>query len=104
MTNSGGRKGLPTATPFSPLLMIIILIKMLTFVFFGIFYSLEVPYSPVASGKFSDFFWFLASGQFKKFDYGNLALVAITLFAIEMILSLIIWVGKLSYAIKAASK
>jgi hypothetical protein len=43
MTNSGGRKGLPTATPFSPLLMIIILIKMLTFVFFGIFYSLEVP-------------------------------------------------------------
>lgn len=61
-------------------------------------------YSPVPSGKFSDFFWFLASGQFNKFDYGNLALVFVTLFAIEMILSLIIWVGKLSYAIKAASK
>ncbi|MBW4607336.1 MAG: hypothetical protein KME22_08940 [Hassallia sp. WJT32-NPBG1] len=61
-------------------------------------------YSPVASGKFSDFFWFLASGQFNKFDYGNLALVFITLFAIELILSLIIWVGKLSYAIKATTK
>ena len=61
-------------------------------------------YSPVSSGRFSDFFWFLASGQFKRFDYGNVALVFVTLFAIEIILSLIIWVGKLSYAIKAANK
>jgi hypothetical protein len=61
-------------------------------------------YSPVPSGRFSDFFWFLMSGQFKKFDYGNVALVFVTLFAIEVILSLIIWVGKLSYVIKAASR
>lgn len=61
-------------------------------------------YSPVASGKFSDFFWFVGSGQWNKLDYGNLALALVTLFAIEIILSLIIWVGKLSYAIKASSK
>lgn len=61
-------------------------------------------YSPVASGKFSDFFWFVATGQWGKLDYGNLALALTTLFAIEIIISLIIWVGKLSYAIKASSK
>ncbi|MBW4568062.1 MAG: hypothetical protein KME31_08565 [Tolypothrix carrinoi HA7290-LM1] len=61
-------------------------------------------YSPVASGKFSDFFWFVGSGQWNKIDFGNLALALVTLFAIEIILGLIIWVGKLSYAIKAASK
>lgn len=61
-------------------------------------------YSPVASGKFSDFFWILATGQWGKLDYGNLALALITLFAIEIIVSLIVWVGKLSYAIKAGSK
>jgi hypothetical protein len=61
-------------------------------------------YSPVASGRFTDFFWFLASGQFGKLDYGNVALAFVTLFAIEIIISLIIWVGKLSYAIKDSSK
>lgn len=57
-------------------------------------------YSPVPSGKFSDFFWYLATGQWGKFDYANLSLALLTLFAIEIIISLIIWVGKLSYAIK----
>jgi len=61
-------------------------------------------YSPVSSGKFSDFFWFVATGQWGKLDYGNLALALTTLFAIEIVISLIIWVGKLSYAIKASSK
>lgn len=61
-------------------------------------------YSPVASGKFSDFFFILATGQWGKLDYGNLALAIITLFAIEVIISLIIWVGKLSYAIQESSK
>ncbi len=61
-------------------------------------------YSPVASGKFSDFFFILATGQWGKLDYGNLALAFITLFAIEVIISLIIWVGKLSYAMQESSK
>lgn len=61
-------------------------------------------YSPVESGKFSDFFFILATGQWSKLDYGNLALALITLFAIEVIVSLIIWVGKLSYAIQESSR
>lgn len=61
-------------------------------------------YSPVASGKFSDFFFIIATGQWGKLDYGNLALAIVTLFAIEIIVSLIIWVGKLSYAIKESSR
>lgn len=61
-------------------------------------------YSPVSSGKFSDFFFVIATGQWGKLDYGNLALAFITLFAIEVIISLIIWVGKLSYAIQESNK
>jgi hypothetical protein len=61
-------------------------------------------YSPVQSGKFSDFFFVLATGQWNKLDYGNLALALVTLFAIEVIISLIIWVGKLNTAIAEASK
>ncbi|MBE8990138.1 hypothetical protein [Nostoc sp. LEGE 12450] len=56
-------------------------------------------YSPVESGKISDLIFILATGQWGKLDYGNLALALVTLFAIEVIVSLIIWVGKLSYAI-----
>lgn len=58
-------------------------------------------YSPVESGKISDLIFILATGQWGKLDYGNLALALITLFAIEVIVALIIWVGKLSYAIKS---
>lgn len=61
-------------------------------------------YSPVASGNFFDFFWILATGQWGKLDYANLALAIITLLAVEVIISLIVWVGKLSYAIKEGSK
>lgn len=61
-------------------------------------------YSPVKSGNFSDFFFVLATGQWQKLDYGNLVLTFITLFAIEVIAALIIWVGKLSYAIQESSK
>ena len=58
-------------------------------------------YSPVATGKISDLIFILATGQWGKLDYGNLALALVTLFAIEVIVALIIWVGKLSYAIKS---
>lgn len=60
-------------------------------------------YSPVASGKFSDFFWVLITGQWGRLDYGNLALALLTLFAIEIIIALIIWVGKLAYTVKSSS-
>lgn len=61
-------------------------------------------YSPVSSGKFSDFFFVLATGQWNKLDYLNLILALTTLFAIEIIVGLIIWVGKLGYAIKESGK
>lgn len=61
-------------------------------------------YSPVASGNVLDFFWILATGQWNKINYGNLLLAVITLFAVEVIVSLIIWVGKLAYSYNEATK
>jgi hypothetical protein len=61
-------------------------------------------YTPVDSGRLSDFFWFIVAGQWNRINYTNLLLAIITLFAIEIILGLILWVGKLSYAIKSASQ
>lgn len=61
-------------------------------------------YSPVASGKIQDFFWIIATGQWDKINYGNLMLAAITLFAVELIVSLIIWVGKLAFAYNESTK
>lgn len=61
-------------------------------------------YSPVASGKITDFFWILGTGQWNQINYGNLLLAAITLFAVELIVSLIIWVGKLAYSYNELAK
>jgi hypothetical protein len=61
-------------------------------------------YSPVKSGKFQDFFWAIATGQWSKIVWENLILAIVTLFAIEIIVSLIIWVGKMAYALKESSK
>lgn len=61
-------------------------------------------YSPVKSGKFQDFFWVVATGQWGKIIWDNLALAIVTLFAIEIIISLIIWVGKMAYALKESTK
>jgi hypothetical protein len=61
-------------------------------------------YSPVASGKITDFFWIIATGQWGQINVGNLLLAAITLFAVELIVSLIIWVGKLAYNYNESTK
>ncbi|MBD2492609.1 hypothetical protein [Aulosira sp. FACHB-615] len=61
-------------------------------------------YSPVQSGKFADFFFVLATGQWGKLDWLNLLLAGVTLFAIEVIVSLIIWVGKLSNAVQETKR
>jgi hypothetical protein len=68
------------------------------------FFICITVYSPVASGKFQDFFWVLATGQWNKLIYENLILAIVTLFAIEVIISLIIWVGKMAFALKQSSK
>lgn len=57
-------------------------------------------YSPVKSAKFSDFVFIITTGQWGKIDYANLCSALITLFAMEIIISLIIWVGKLTYVVR----
>ncbi len=54
-------------------------------------------YSPVESGKFTDFFFALTTGQFQELDYLNIVKAVITLFAIEVVVSLVIWSRQLSY-------
>lgn len=68
------------------------------------FFIYITVYSPVRSGKFQDFFWVLATGQWSKIIYENLVLAIVTLFAIEVIISLIIWVGKMAFALKESSR
>jgi hypothetical protein len=63
-----------------------------------------VVYSPVASGDILDFFWIIATGQWNQINYANLLLAVITLFAVELIVSLIIWVGKLAYNYNESTK
>lgn len=57
-------------------------------------------YSPVRSGKITDFILYLSTGQFSKILWDNILLALITLFAVETIICLIIWVGKLAFALK----
>lgn len=61
-------------------------------------------YSPVPSGKITDFFYFVATGQFNKINSNNLALALITLFGVEIGLNLLLWVGKLAFTVKQASE
>jgi hypothetical protein len=67
------------------------------------FFICTTVYAPVRSGKFSDFLWVLGTGQWQKLQWDNILLAFITLFAIEVIVQLIIWVGKLAYQLKASS-
>jgi hypothetical protein len=68
------------------------------------FFICITVYSPVRSGNFFDFIKILSTGQWSKIVYENLMLAIIALFAIEIIVSLIIWVGKLAFALKASAR
>lgn len=61
-------------------------------------------YSPVDSGKITDFFYFVMTGQFAKINGNNMMLALITLFGVEIGLNLLLWVGKLAFTVKKASK
>ncbi|NJL63542.1 MAG: hypothetical protein HC903_19045 [Methylacidiphilales bacterium] len=61
-------------------------------------------YSPVASGKITDFFYFVMTGQWQKINGTNLMLALITLFGVEIGLNLLLWVGKLAFTAKRASE
>ena len=59
-------------------------------------------YSPVRSGRIGDFFYVLATGQWKKIDWSNLLLALTTLFGVEVAVMLLLWVGKLAFTMKRA--
>jgi hypothetical protein len=59
-------------------------------------------YSPVASGKITDFFYYVMTGQFSKINTNNLMLALITLFGVEIGLNLLLWVGKLAWTYRKA--
>jgi hypothetical protein len=61
-------------------------------------------YSPVASGKITDFFYYVMTGQFSKINTNNLMLALITLFGFEIGLNLLLWVGKLAWTYRKAQK
>ncbi|BDA73079.1 hypothetical protein CAL7716_072450 [Calothrix sp. PCC 7716] len=61
-------------------------------------------YSPVASGKITDFFYFSVTGQWQKINTNNLILAIVTLFGVEIALNLLLWVGKLAFTAKRASE
>lgn len=61
-------------------------------------------YSPVPSGKITDFFYFSATGQWQKINTNNLILAVVTLFGVEIGLQLLLWVGKLAFTAKRASE
>ncbi len=61
-------------------------------------------YSPVASGKITDFFYYVMTGQFSKINTNNLMLALITLFSVEIGLNLLLWVGKLAWTYRKAEK
>jgi hypothetical protein len=56
-------------------------------------------YSPVESGKITDFFYFILTGQWERILFLNLILALITLFGVELGLNLLLWVGKLAFTI-----
>lgn len=61
-------------------------------------------YSPVSSGKITDFFYFSVTGQWQKINTNNLILAIVTLFGVEIALNLLLWVGKLAFTAKRASE
>ena len=60
-------------------------------------------YSPVKSGKITDFFYILATGQWGKIDFSNLLLALVTLFGVEVAVMLLLWVGKLAFTMQRAT-
>lgn len=60
-----------------------------------------IVYPPVRGG-FGQLMFVLFTGQWNRLDWGNIALLIITLFAIETIIRLLFWLGQIAYFMKAA--
>ena len=57
---------------------------------------------PPCKGGFGQLIFILVSGQWTRLDWGNIALLMITLFAIEIIINLLFWFGETMYFMQIA--
>lgn len=57
---------------------------------------------PPSQGGFGQLMFIVVSGQWSRLDWANIALLMITLFAIEVIISLLFWFGETMYFMKMA--
>lgn len=57
---------------------------------------------PPCKGGFGQLMFILVSGQWTRLDWGNIALLMITLFAIEIIINLLFWFGETMYFMRIA--
>jgi hypothetical protein len=57
---------------------------------------------PPCKGGFGQLMFILVSGQWTRLDWGNIALLMITLFAIEIIINLLFWFSETMYFMRIA--
>jgi hypothetical protein len=57
---------------------------------------------PPCKGGFGQLMFILMTGQWSLLDWGNIALLVITLFAIETIIRFLFWLGQIAYFMKSA--
>jgi hypothetical protein len=57
---------------------------------------------PPVEGDFGQFVFVLTTGQWQLIDWGNLALMFITLFVIELIVLFLFWLGEVAYFMRSA--
>ena len=57
---------------------------------------------PPAKGGFGQLMFILVSGQWSKLDWGNIALLGVTLFSIEILIALLFWLSETIYFMRLA--
>lgn len=57
---------------------------------------------PPCKGGFGQLIFLLATGQFSRLDWANIALLLITLFVIEIIVRFLLWLGQVAYFMRSA--
>ena len=69
---------------------------------YAIDFSICTVAYPPCKGGFGELMFILVSGQWTRLDWGNIALLMITLFMIEMIINLLFWFGETYYFMRIA--
>jgi hypothetical protein len=57
---------------------------------------------PPCDGGFGQLMFIIMSGQLGRLDLANIAILIVTLFAVEAIVRFIFWLGQITYFMKAA--